>query len=75
MNEKCFNSYVKTFEDSLGNESELVIKEALNTNLNDTIYGIHMTVVVHKCEDLMPIESFGIKNIHHTKEKFSLCKQ
>ena len=40
MNEKCFNSYVKTFEDSLGNESELVIKEALNTNLNDTIYGI-----------------------------------
>ena len=50
MNEKCFNSYVKTFEDSLGNESELVIKEALNTNLNDTIYGIYMTVVVHKCE-------------------------
>ena len=69
MNEKCFNSYVKTFEDSLGNESELVIKEA---HLNDTIYGIHMRVVVHKCEDLMPIESFGIKNIHHTKEKFTL---
>ena len=40
MSEKCFNSYVKTFEDSLGNESESVIKEALNTNLNDTIYGI-----------------------------------
>ena len=40
MSEKCFNSYVKTFEDSLGNKSELVIKEALNTNLNDTIYGM-----------------------------------
>ena len=39
MSETCFNSYVKTFENLLGNESELEITEALITNLNDTIYG------------------------------------
>ena len=45
MSEQCFNSYVKTFENSLGNESQLVLKEANISleleliNLNDTIYG------------------------------------
>ena len=40
MSETCFNSFVKTFENLLGNESELEITEALIiTNLNDTIYG------------------------------------
>ena len=38
MSEQCFDSYVKTFENSLGNESQLILKEA-NINLNDTIYG------------------------------------
>ena len=45
MSEQCFNSYVKTFEKSVGNESQLVLKEANISleleliNLNDTIYG------------------------------------
>ena len=39
MSETCFNSYVKSFENFFGNESELEIREALITNLNDTIYG------------------------------------
>ena len=38
MSDQCFNSYVKTFEKSLGNESELVFKEN-NTIINATIYG------------------------------------
>ena len=37
MSDQCFNSYLKTFENSLGNESQLVLKEA-DINLNDTIY-------------------------------------
>ena len=43
MSETCFNSYVKSFENFLGNESELEIAEALITNLNDTIYGEFIT--------------------------------
>ena len=41
MSETCFNSYVKTFENLLGNEPELELEitEALIANLNDTIYG------------------------------------
>ena len=39
MSEQCFNSYVKTFENSLGNESELALKVGSISNLNDTIYG------------------------------------
>ena len=44
MSETCFNSYVKTFENLLGNEPdlELEITEALITNLNDTINGKFM---------------------------------
>ena len=39
MSEQCFNSYVKTLENSLGNESELALKVGSISNLNDTIYG------------------------------------
>ena len=39
MSEQCFNSYVKTFENSLGNESELAFKASSISNINDTIYG------------------------------------
>ena len=39
MSEQCFNSYVKSFEYSFGNDSELAFKAGSISNLNDTIYG------------------------------------
>ena len=39
MSEQCFNSYVKSFENLLGNESELAFKAGSISNLNDTIHG------------------------------------
>ena len=52
MSETCFNSYVKTFENLLGNEPELELEitEALIANLNDTIYGNLCKITILKNE-------------------------